>query len=68
MRFGLASRLGIVLALSGTAGDVLESRIKRRIGIKDMSSWLPGHGGVLDRLDSIILSAAVAYALSLVAF
>ncbi|HHW51342.1 MAG TPA: CDP-archaeol synthase [Pseudoclavibacter sp.] len=59
---------GFVLALSGTAGDVLESRIKRRIGIKDMSSWLPGHGGVLDRLDSIILSAAVAYALSLVAF
>lgn len=52
---------GACLVASGTLGDLLESVIKRRIGVKDMSSWLPGHGGVLDRLDSIILSAPVAY-------
>lgn len=58
---------GIALVISGTLGDLLESFIKRRLGIKDMSSWLPGHGGVLDRLDSIILSAPVAYAFFVIA-
>lgn len=58
---------GLCLAISGTLGDLLESYIKRRIGIKDMSSWLPGHGGVLDRLDSLALSAPMAYVLFLVA-
>jgi phosphatidate cytidylyltransferase len=58
--------MGIVLTLSATAGDLTESLIKRDLGIKDISSLLPGHGGFLDRLDSILLSAPVAFALYLV--
>lgn len=55
---------GIAVLASATLGDLGESMIKRDLGIKDMSSWLPGHGGVLDRLDSILPSAAVALAFS----
>jgi len=55
--------IGIVILGTATAGDLGESMIKRDMGIKDMSSWLPGHGGVLDRLDSILPSAAAALAL-----
>jgi phosphatidate cytidylyltransferase len=57
---------GLVMLLTATFGDLAESLIKRDIGIKDMSSWLPGHGGFLDRLDSILPSAAAAYALFLI--
>lgn len=57
--FGLI--FGAAIFLSATLGDLVESLIKRDIGIKDMSSWLPGHGGFLDRLDSILPSAAVAF-------
>ncbi len=59
--------VGVVfgLALLGTAtlGDLTESLIKRDIGIKDISSWLPGHGGFLDRIDSMLPSAPVALAI-----
>jgi len=54
---------GIVILGTATCGDLGESMIKRDLGIKDMSSWVPGHGGVLDRLDSILLSAPAALAL-----
>jgi phosphatidate cytidylyltransferase len=57
--------MGLLLALVGTAGDLTESLIKRDLGIKDISTWLPGHGGFLDRLDSILPSAVVAYAIYL---
>jgi phosphatidate cytidylyltransferase len=57
--FGLL--FGAAILLTATLGDLAESLIKRDLGIKDMSSWLPGHGGFLDRLDSILPSAAVAF-------
>ncbi len=53
---------GLVLAGTATLGDLVESLIKRDLGIKDISSFLPGHGGFLDRVDSALPSAAVAYA------
>lgn len=52
---------GAAILLTATLGDLAESLIKRDLGIKDMSSWLPGHGGFLDRLDSILPSAAIAF-------
>jgi phosphatidate cytidylyltransferase len=53
--------LGIVLLGSATLGDLVESLIKRDLEIKDISSWLPGHGGFLDRLDSMLPSMAMLY-------
>ena len=53
--------LAAVMLLAAIFGDLAESLIKRDLGIKDMSSWLPGHGGVMDRLDSILPSALITY-------
>jgi phosphatidate cytidylyltransferase len=54
---------GVALAVSATIGDLGESLIKRDLGIKDMGKLLPGHGGIMDRLDSLLPSAALAYLL-----
>jgi phosphatidate cytidylyltransferase len=58
--------LGLAMVFTATIGALTESLLTRDLGIKDISTWLPGHGGVLDRLDSALPSAAAAYALFLV--
>jgi len=52
---------GLLVTLAGMLGDLAESLIKRDTGVKDSSSWMPGFGGVLDLLDSVLLAAPVAY-------
>jgi phosphatidate cytidylyltransferase len=52
---------GIVVSIAGMIGDLAESLLKRDLGRKDSSAWLPGFGGVLDILDSLLLSAPVGY-------
>ncbi|HZN19601.1 MAG TPA: phosphatidate cytidylyltransferase [Micromonosporaceae bacterium] len=54
---------GISLSAAAVLGDLAESLLKRDLGVKDMSTLLPGHGGLMDRLDSILLAVPVAYLL-----
>jgi phosphatidate cytidylyltransferase len=53
--------LGVVVVLFGIVGDLFESRLKRLAGLKDSSSLIPGHGGVLDRIDAMLFAIPVFY-------
>ncbi|GAA3942579.1 phosphatidate cytidylyltransferase [Pseudoclavibacter caeni] len=52
--------LGPLTTITATTGDLVESTIKRWLGVKDMSRWIPGHGGVMDRLDAVVPSVPLA--------
>ena len=61
-----AAEIGLGLSVIGQAGDLLESLVKRRLGVKDSGRVIPGHGGLLDRLDAVIAVIPVATLLALV--
>lgn len=60
MGLGQAACFGLVCGLAGVLGDLAESRIKRNSGVKDSGTIMPGHGGILDRCDSLFLASVAA--------
>ena len=58
---GRTSAMGTALGIAGQLGDLAESRLKRRARVEDSGAMVPGHGGVLDRLDSIVFNLVVVY-------
>ena len=59
--WGAGVLLGAAAAVAATLGDLIESLVKRDLGIKDMSTVLPGHGGLMERLDSLVATAALTW-------
>ena len=65
---GAGLALGLVVAITAPLGDLAESLVKRDLGLKDLGSFLPGHGGFLDRFDAILFTLPAAYYLALQIF
>ena len=61
--FGELVAASLIVGIGGTLGDLKVSVVKRELGIKDFSGLIPGHGGVLDRVDSLLLTAPAFYLL-----
>lgn len=61
LHVALAALLGVLVSLAAQGGDLAESALKRQAGAKDSSGLIPGHGGLLDRLDSLVLLGPVVY-------
>jgi len=57
--------IGIIAGIIGPLGDLAESQIKRQLGVKDVGSILPGHGGMLDRIDSVLFMLPIVYYLAI---
>jgi phosphatidate cytidylyltransferase len=64
-RVAFVGLIALLLSVVGQAGDLFESAIKRRFGAKDTSQLIPGHGGLMDRLDGFLMAALAAVLIGL---
>ncbi len=61
LSYGQVILLGLIVSIFGQLGDLIESLLKRNMGVKESGKLIPGHGGILDRMDSLVLAGVVVY-------